>query len=162
MAREPVDLLVFALEPDRFAVSARLVQETVRAVAIAAVPDAPDVVEGAINYRGRIVPVIDVRSRFGIPSQPLAPSQHFIVAEAGPRVVVLRVDRALELISVDADAVESAERVAPGAPYIEGIARLPDGLVVIHDLERFLSLDEGRRLDSALMAIPKVSAEDAS
>jgi purine-binding chemotaxis protein CheW len=158
---ETIDLLVFTLEPHRFAVRARRVQETVRAVAIAAVPDAPDVVEGAINFRGQLVPVIDVRRRFGLPPRPLDPSQHLIVAEAGPRAVVLRVDHALELISVDADAVESAERVAPGAQYTEGIARLPDGLVIIHDLERFLSLEEGRQVDSALMALPEAGAENS-
>jgi purine-binding chemotaxis protein CheW len=62
------------------------------------------------------------------------------------------VDRALELVEVSSEAIESADRVAPGVEHVEGVARLPEGLVVIHDLERFLSLDEGARLDTALRA----------
>ena len=146
----PVQLLVFALGSERFAVRAPLVAEVVRAVAVAALPDAPPVVEGAINHRGRIVAVVDVRRRLGLASPPLDPSQHFIVADAGPRRVALRVDSAMDLVAVTEDAIESAARATPGARYTEGIARLADGLIVIHDLERFLSLDEGREVDAAL------------
>jgi purine-binding chemotaxis protein CheW len=63
--------------------------------------------------------------------------------------VALRVDRVQELVSVNREAVEPAA-VAPGAEYVAGVARLTDGLLVIHDLEAFLSLDEARVLDSAL------------
>lgn len=149
---EGVSLVVFALHGERFALQGRAVREVVRAVAVAALPDAPGVVDGVINYRGRLVPVLDVRSRFGLPPQRLDPSQHFILAEAGSRLVALRVDRALDLLEVPADAIESAASVAPGSRRTEGVARLPDGLVVIHDLERFLSLDEGTALDASLRA----------
>lgn len=155
-------LLAFAVGPERFAVRAGLVHETVRAVTVSAVPDAPAVVEGAINYRGRVIPVVDVRRRIGLPTRPLSPAQHFIIVEAGPRSVALRVDRALELITVGADAIESSAQAVPGAHYTEGIARLPDGLLVLHDLERFLSLDEGRSVDAALLAIRKAGAADLS
>ncbi|HEX9632700.1 MAG TPA: chemotaxis protein CheW [Gemmatimonadales bacterium] len=153
-----VELLVFVLATDRFAVRARRVREVVRAVTVAALPDAPPVVEGAINYRGRIVPVIDTRLRVGWPSRPLDPSQHFIVADAGPRRVVLRVDQVVDLVAVAEDVIESAARATPGARYTEGIARLPDGLIVIHDLERFLSLDEGQEVDAAVRAVGGASA----
>jgi len=148
-----VPLLVFGLHGERFAVKGTAVREVVRAVAIATLPSAPEVVEGVINYRGRVVPVLDIRSRFGLPPRSLHPDQHFVVAEAGPRLVALRVDRAFDLLDVPLDDIESAERVAPGSPHIEGVARRPEGLVVIHDLERFLSLDEGPRLDAAVRAL---------
>ncbi|MBI2616129.1 MAG: purine-binding chemotaxis protein CheW [Gemmatimonadetes bacterium] len=141
---------MFSLSPERFAIPAGTVQEIVRAVAIAALPSAPSVVEGVINFRGRIVPVADPRRRFGMPEVPLHPDQHFIVASAGPRLVALRVDRATELVTISREAIERAADVVPAAPYVAGVARLPDGLLVIHDLERFLSLDETARLDLAL------------
>lgn len=149
---EGVPLVVFALQGERFALQGRAVREVVRAVAVAALPDAPGVVEGVINYRGRLAPVLDVRSRFGLPPKLLDPSQHFILAETATRLVALRVDRALDLLKVPADAIESGGRVAPGSRRTEGVARLPDGLVVIHDLERFLSSDEENALDAALSA----------
>lgn len=146
-------LLVFLLHEARFAVRGEAVREVVRSVAVARLPDAPGIVEGVVNCRGRVVPVLDVRGRFGLPARPLDPDQHFVLADAGPRVVALRVDRALDLLEVSEDDIESAGSAAPGSRYTEGVARLPDGLLVIHDLERFLSLDEGARLDASLGSV---------
>ncbi|MBI4420969.1 MAG: purine-binding chemotaxis protein CheW [Gemmatimonadetes bacterium] len=144
-------MLVFELAERRLALAGDVVHEVVRAVAISALPKAPAVVEGVVNWRGRIVPVLDIRARFGMPPVPLTPDQHFVFAQAGSRVVALRVDRAVDLIRVDESAVETAAAAAvPGAEYVVGIAKLADGLLVIHDLDRFLSLDEGAQLDAAV------------
>ncbi|HWO89332.1 MAG TPA: chemotaxis protein CheW [Gemmatimonadales bacterium] len=152
-ATELQALLVFALGPHRFALPAASVREIVRAVAISALPGAPEVVEGVVNYRGRIVPVADPRCRFGLDRVPLQPDQHFVVAVAGSRWVALRVDRALELRQVLMDTVEwNPGSIAPSR-YVAGVARLPDGLLVIHDLEQFLSLDEAARVDRAISAL---------
>jgi purine-binding chemotaxis protein CheW len=146
------ELLVFALGEHRFGLPAEAVIEVVRVVAWSPLPGAPEIIEGVANVRGTLVPVLDVRVRFGFPGTEVDPDQHLIVARAGPRVVALRVDRALALTTIPDDAFEPVERVAPGARLVAGVARLPDGVLVIHDLERFLSLDEGERLDAALAA----------
>jgi purine-binding chemotaxis protein CheW len=119
-------------------------------VAIAPLPKAPPIVEGVINLRGTLVPVLDLRQRFGLPSVPVAPEQHLVIARTGRRVVALRVDRALAFVDVDERAIVPPERVAPGAEHVAGIAKLPDGLLVIHDLDRFLSLEEARQVDAAI------------
>lgn len=147
---EALSLLAFLLAGKRFALSAADVREIVRAVAIAPLPKAPAIVEGVINVRGKIVPVLDIRGRFGLAPKPVHPDEHFIIAGAAGRVVALRVDRAAELVSVSAEAIEPASSSTPGVEYVMGVARLPDGLLVIHDLAAFLSLDEGRALDSAM------------
>jgi purine-binding chemotaxis protein CheW len=144
-------LLSFEVGNNRFALPADGVREVVRAVAIAALPKAPPIVEGIINFRGTLVPVLDVRQRFRLPLAPLAPQQHLIIAQVGKRLVALRVDRALDLVVVDQDAIESPAQSAPGAEYVSGIARLADGLLVIHDLERFLSLEEAGQVDAAVV-----------
>ena len=100
--------------------------------------------------RGTIVPVLDIRHRFSLAPRALTPSQHLIIARCGARLVALRVDRALDLLDVDEADIAVAADVAPGAEYVAGIARLADGVLVIHDLELFLSLDEARRLDAAV------------
>lgn len=148
-----VPLLVFALGAERCAIRADTVHEVVRAVAVATLPDAPEGVEGVINYRGRVAPVFDPRARFGLAARPLHPDQHFVMADAGHHLVALRVDRALDLLELPADTIESAERAVPGSRRTEGVGRLPDGLVVIHDLERFLSAEEDVRLDAAVRAL---------
>jgi purine-binding chemotaxis protein CheW len=144
-----VKLLTFALDADRYALPTPCVQEVVRALAVAPLPRGPDVVKGLINLRGRVVPVFDVRKRFGRTPLPLHPDHHFVIARAGLRVVALWVDRATDLVEVPDQDVDAAA-VPPGAQYVAGVARLPDGLLVIHDLERFLSVEESAQLDGAL------------
>lgn len=131
----------------------RLIQEVARASAIAALPKAPAIVEGVINVRGDVVAVLDIRQRFGLPPHALALDQHLIIARAGLRLVALRVDRALDWVVIDEESIEPAARVAPGAEYVAGIAKLGDGLLVIHDLETFLSLDEAQRVDAAVAGV---------
>src|SRR5262249_2656363 len=121
-----------------------------RAVAITPLPKAPAVVEGVINVRGALVPVLDIRGRFRLPPKPLEPADHLIVARVGERPVALRVDRALELVRLEASAAERAETPVPGVEYVAQIARLPGGLVLIHDLNTFLSQAESFRLGEAL------------
>ena len=142
--------IVFEIGDRRFGLEVNAVREIVRAVAIAPLAGAPAIVEGVINLRGTIVPVLDVRQRFGMPRTPLTVDQHFVVARAGTRLVALRVDRALELTTLDDGAVEPLDVLAVASDYVESVAKLPDGVLVIHDLTRLLDGDEGARLDDAV------------
>lgn len=144
-------LLTFEIADRRYALPAGIVQVVVRAVAFSPLPKSPPIIEGVINYRGTLVPVLGIRQRFGLAPLPLAPEQHLLIAMLGARRVALRVDRALDLITVDDSLIEPVDRIAPGAEYVAGLAKLPDGLVVIHNLERFLSLPESRQLEAALV-----------
>ena len=144
------EILVFEVAGQRYGLPLVDVLELVRAVAITPLPDAPGVIEGVVNVRGRVLPVLDVRARFRLPARPLDPSDHFIVASAGSRGVILRVDRATQLALVDEGAVQPPETLGPGANYVAGVARLDDGLVLIHDLATFLSAAEAASLDGAL------------
>jgi purine-binding chemotaxis protein CheW len=148
--RDTTPVLTFSLGSQRFGLPSHQIREIVRAVAIAALPQAPPIVEGVINYRGLVVPVLDVRARFRLPPAPLHPDQHFIVAQAGPRLVALRVDHASDLLPVDSDLIHPPARVVPGTAYVAGVAQLPDGVLVIHDLETFLALEEAAQLDRAV------------
>lgn len=141
------DLVVFHLGGLRYGLTSTAVREVVRAVAVLPLPKAPPIVEGIIDYRGAVVPVLDIRARFGLPGTPLDPHQHFIVATAAERTVALRVDRVAQIVAIDANGVESIES---STPYVAGVIRLPDGLVLIHDLGTFLDSDESVALDAAI------------
>jgi purine-binding chemotaxis protein CheW len=145
-----MQFLQFDLSDRRFGLALEAVREVVRAVAVTPLPGAPPVVEGAIDVRGELAPVLDVRARFGVGPAPLRPDQHMVIARAGPRLVALRVDRVVALREVAAAAPSPAGALAPGLERLAGIARLEDGLVVIQDLEAFLSQAEEEALDRAL------------
>jgi len=146
------EVLVFEVGGQRYALPTADVCELVRAVAITPVPGAPGVIEGVVDVRGRVLPVLDVRARFRLPAKALDPSDHFIVASAGTRGVILRVDRATHLALLDEASVQPPQTLGPGAAYVAGVARLEDGLVLIHDLTTFLSSAEADSLDEALCA----------
>lgn len=151
-------MLRFDVAGRRLALPSGLVREVVRAVAISILPRAPAIVEGVINVRGTLVPVLDIRRRFRVPARALAPDQHFVIADAGVRIVALRVDRVVDVLEIPVESIEPVERVVPGVEHVAGLAKLPDGLLVIHDLERFLSLEEAAQIAAALPAAASTAA----
>jgi purine-binding chemotaxis protein CheW len=156
------EILVFEVGGQRYGLPAPGVREIVRAVTLTPLPRMPAIVEGVINLRGTVVPVLDIRARFQLPAKAVEHTDHLIVAWAGQRLVALRVDRALELTRLDAGDVESAETVLPGVEYVDRVAKCPEGLVLIHDLATFLSRAEADELQKALPAGGGTSELDRS
>jgi purine-binding chemotaxis protein CheW len=147
-----VDLLVFSVGEVRYALLAEAVREVVRAVAITPLPDAPRIVEGVIDLRGTVTPVLDLRRRLGARTVPASIDEHFIVAEAGSRPVVFRADPGTELAAAPDDAVEQIDALVRGTGQVTGVVRLSTGVVLLYDLAAFLSAAESEALDHALAA----------
>jgi purine-binding chemotaxis protein CheW len=147
-----VEILTFELAGQRYALFLRAVREVVRAVSITRLPGAPAVVEGIVRVRGELVPVMDVRKRLELPAKPLDPGEYLVLAEAAGRTVAMRVEATGEILELEPSELRSARDLAPRAEYLAGVVGLPDGLVLIHDLERFLSPAESISLDDALRA----------
>src|SRR5262249_17303062 len=137
-----VEILLFEVAGQGYGLAARDVQEVVRAARPAPLPRAPRVIEGVLNLRGRVVPVFDTRQRFGLAAKPLEPADQFIIARSENRVVALHVDRTTNLVRLDRAALEAATTVVPGAEYVSWMAKLADGVALIHDLHTFLSRAE--------------------
>jgi purine-binding chemotaxis protein CheW len=150
VAQELREVLVFEVESQRYGVAVADVREVLRAVPLTPLPRAPAIIEGIINLRGTIVPVLDIRQRFRLPGRPVEHTDHFLVAWTCERLIALRVDRALGLVRIEASAIAQAETVLPGVDYVAQVARFPDGLVLIHDLRTFLSAAESESLADAL------------
>ncbi|MBL7648238.1 MAG: purine-binding chemotaxis protein CheW [Candidatus Hydrogenedentes bacterium] len=142
--------VVFSVDARRFAVSAACVDFVTRAVALTPLPNAPDIVAGLVNVRGVIMPVVSVRRRSGIPDRPLSSGDYFIVARTPRRSLALIADAILGLFPFRAEDFSATAEVLRGVPHLGGILQDPDGLILIHDLERFLSLEEEQFLDVAL------------
>lgn len=145
-------MVTFELNGTRFGMLAKAVREVYQSVTITPLPRAPASIEGFIDVRGTIAPVYDLRSRLGLVARPQGPDDHMIMAQADERLVVIRVDRAIDLVRVPADQLEAAALPDPRVAHVAGVARLPDGLVVICDLTAFLSPAESNQLAAALEA----------
>jgi len=145
-----ISINVFELFDYRYAIPMADTREIFRVPGIVPLPKAPLCIEGVVNIRGAVIPVLDVRKRFRLPEKAPHPADHLIVAQAGLRLVALRVDRVLGIENVDPTQVEDAAAITPRMEYVAGVAKLPDGLVLIHDLRTFLAESEAWQLDRAL------------
>ena len=143
-------IVVFSLDEPYYALHLSAVQRVVRAVEILPLPKAPDIVQGVINVQGQIIPVIDVRTRFRLPPREMDLDDRFIIARTSTRSVALAVGSVSGIRELADGEMVDANQVLPEAEYIRGIAKTSDGLILIYDLDRFLSLDEEQALDTAL------------
>ena len=133
---------------------AMAVQQIVRAVAIMPLPGAPPILEGAVNVRGAVVGVVDVRARLGFPARPLDPEQFLVLVTAGSRTLAIRVDEVDDLVDVSDADVHAQSELWPALRQLSGLAARPDGVLAIYDVEAFVSQAEAEALDAALAARP--------
>jgi purine-binding chemotaxis protein CheW len=131
------EVLIFEIGGRRYGLPAPEVRELLRAVAISPLPPGSDPFEGVIDLRGAVVAVVDLRARLRLEPRAVQPSDHLIIMETGRgrRPIALRVDRALELVVLEPGAFEPLREREPGLPDAAEIARLPDGLVPMLDLD---------------------------
>lgn len=148
-----VPLVVFALDQTRFALALSAVARVVPMPAVTPLPAAPAVARGAVNLRGEAIPVLDVRSRFGFPQRDYGLSTRLLIATTGRRRVALPVDAVEGVERISREAVAPSDGLLPGLRHVSGVVALQDGLLFIHDLEAFLSLEEALQLDTALGAL---------
>jgi len=132
-----MEILVFEVAGERHGLAAPQVREVLPAVPLLRVEGAPRGIEGVINLRGQVLPVLDLRAHLGLPSTPIQYTDHLIVAEVDGRLVALRVDRAVELAEVS--ELEDARRFVPGLQRTARVAKLPTGLVLVHDPSTMLT-----------------------
>lgn len=145
-------LLVFRLEGQRCGLPVEAVERVLPMAAVTPLPQGPAVALGLLNLHGELLPVLDLRRRFGLPPADYGPGARLLVSRAGARRVLLAVDEVEEVVEIRREAVIPPEAILPGAGRLAGVVALPDGLLLIHDLEGFLSLEEERALGLALQA----------
>ncbi len=126
------------------------VLQVVHAVDAAPLPQAPEIVLGAIDLHGEIVPLLNIRKRFGFSDRDISVDDQFIIARTVGRVVALAVDEVRDIVDRAAERIVPAANIVGPLEHIDGVIKLEDGLALIHDLDKFLSLDERRELECAL------------
>ncbi len=145
---ELLQLVTFRLSSEEFGVDILKVQEIIRTMEITKVPRAPHFVEGVINLRGRVIPIIDLRRRFGKGSKPHDQNTRIIVFEIRNMIVGFVVDSVSEVLRIKTDTVEQAPPVVAGveSEYIKGIGKLENRLLILLDLNKIISADEEEQL----------------
>lgn len=130
----------FRIGRETFGLPIAMVREIVRVPDITSVPNAPDCIEGVINLRGRIIPVVDLRKRFGDKSPEANKKNRIVVVEIGRRAVGLIVNSASEVLRIPPADIEQPDKVFQEneGNYITGVGKLKGRLVILLDLNRIL------------------------
>ncbi len=141
---ELLQLVTFSIGEEEFGVEILKVQEIIRMLDITRVPKAPDFVEGVINLRGKVIPVIDLRRRFGLEAKGHDKKTRIIVIEISQMIVGFVVDSVSEVLRIPAGTIEPPPPVISGldSEYISGVGKLDDRLLIMLDLNRLLSKEE--------------------
>ncbi len=143
-AGEELQLVSFRVAEEEFGLEILRVQEIIRIQQLTRVPASPDFIEGVINLRGRVIPVISLRRRFGLPQQPADKQTRIVVVEVNGSVLGFMVDAVSEVLRLPASTVEPPPRLGRvEREYVRGVGKLDNRLLILLDIDRLMSDTEG-------------------
>ena len=145
-----IQLVVFTLDNQRFALPLSIVERAIRIMEIVHLPTAPEIVIGVINLHGKIIPVVNIRNRFRLPQREINLNDQLIISNTKKRPLAILIDSVLGVFEFPEKRIVSADKILPDIEYIEGVAKLEEGIILIHDIDKFLSLEEEKAIDEAV------------
>lgn len=139
----------FVLGTERYAINIMDVEEIIRMSEITAVPKAPDFVEGIINLRERVIPVVDLKKRINMGEASLDENTRIVVVNMNSKRIGLIIDAVDEIIRIESDIIDAAPAVTVSldSSYIEGVAKTDKGMVIILKVTKVFSSSEQGELD---------------
>lgn len=149
ISREDKQLVIFKLGEEEFGVDILKVSEIEKLdQGVTRVPKAPQFVEGVINLRGEIIPIIDLRKRFGLVAREIGFDSRVMIVEVNGNRVGMMVDSVMEVTRINSASIETAPAITKGVDsyYLNGVAKIGDRLIILLDLERALSDEESSEL----------------
>ncbi len=139
---------MFNIGKELYGVGIESVHEIVKVPDITQVPDAPRFLEGVINLRGKIIPVVDLRKRLNLQGKERNKSSRVLITENEGRLIGLLVDAVSEVLKLHPDAIEAPPEMvsAIGVEYITGVAKVGERLVILLTLQKVLNLDDMKKV----------------
>jgi len=137
-------VVVLELAGEAYGVEIGRVEEIIRMQPITRIPNGPAFIEGVTNLRVRVIPVLDLRKRFGLPTSEPTRRSRIVVGELGQHTVGLMVDGVSEVLLVSAEAVEPPSTLVTtsDSAFLRGVAKLGERLILLLDLSRILTRAE--------------------
>lgn len=149
--QELLQLVSFKIGKEEFGIDILKVQEIIRLMTITEVPNSPDFVEGVINLRGRVIPVLDLRIKLGMERIEHSSTTRIIVVEINSTTVGFIVDAVSEVLRIPQSITETPPEIVAGvdSEYITSVGKLEDRLLILLDLEKILTRNEQKELKKA-------------
>jgi len=146
--QERLQLVSFNLDSEEFGVDILKVQEIIKMISITKVPNAPAFIEGIINLRGKVIPVVNLRMRLGMIKKELDKNTRIIVIEMNGKTFGFVVDSVSEVLRIERNIIETPPEIVAGinSDFITAVGKLEDRLLILLDLEKIFSDKEKSEL----------------
>jgi purine-binding chemotaxis protein CheW len=159
-------LISFTVGEEEFGLEILRVKEVIRIREITRLPRAPSFVQGIINLRGDVIPIIDLREKFGLEHHDYTSMTRVIVVDVDGQLIGMVVDSASQVVRIPADQIEPPPPIVGGlsAEYVKGVGKLDDRLVILVNIDRIISSEEKlelKKLDTAIVDEPAREAVSA-
>jgi purine-binding chemotaxis protein CheW len=146
-----MQLVSFQLGDEEYGVDILKVQEINRMLAISKIPRAPEFIDGIINLRGKVIPIINLRKRFGLEKKANDKQTRIVVVNINGKVVGIVVDSVSEVLRMPSNTIEPPPSVVSsgaGADYIKGVGKIGEKLLILLDLEKLFGDVDTEMIDS--------------
>lgn len=152
---EEVQLVVFRLGAEEYGVPITQVQEINRLTTPTRIPNAPAFLEGVINLRGKIIPIIDLKKRFGLESTVYTDEARIVIVEIDGNTLGVIVDVVSEVLRLPTSSIEPPPSIIAGitAEYLRGVGKLGDRLLILLDLNKVLTETEKEQLNETMETV---------
>lgn len=146
--KDVAQVVSFRLHDEEYAIEITRVKEIILVEGITRVPQMPEFVEGIINLRGNVIPVLDLRKRFGLPCRELDDQTRIMVTRMGDRIVGLIVDSVSQVMKIPQADIQPPPATIAGlaGEYLLGVGKVDDRLLILLDIEKIISADERESL----------------
>ncbi len=138
-SKKSKDFLIFSLDNQQFALPVEYIEIVVRMVEVQAIPGTPPSIYGIINFRGVIIPVVNMRVKFGFESRKITIDDHLIIMQHDSRYTALIVDNVREVTPCDENDITVTSDVNIGESHFTGVLKLSDGIILLNYPENLIS-----------------------
>ncbi len=142
----------FVLHGEEYGVPILSVHEIIRYTTLTRVPQSPEFIEGVLNLRGQVIPVVNLRDKFGLPEQETDRSTRIMVVEVKGRVIGMVVDEVSEVMQIHSEDISPPPPMGTSVntDFISGMGKVGDKLMIILDINKILSAEEQRMMEEKM------------
>lgn len=146
----PDQLLVFIIEGKRYAIHLQAVQRVVHAVEITPMPEGPDIVTGLVNVQGQVIPILNIRRKFRLHERGIGLDDSIVIVKGSKWTLAFIVDSVEGVVERRQEEIIPAESIMPDMEYTEGVVKIHDDMVFLHDIDKALSFEEKDKLEAVM------------
>lgn len=145
-----IKLVIFLVADQRFAIPLFLVERVVSIVEVNPLAKAPDFILGTINFEGEFLPVINMRNVFKLPGKEIDLDDQLVITQTASLKIALWIDKTIEVVELSANEIEKSGKIMLEINQVKGIFKFKDGMVLLQDLDKLLTVEQISLLQAAL------------